>query len=100
MTDVQKTWILLNLLCDSCEFHFEECATTTGHDENVWECLRPVMGTADEGDRTKWSATLPFSLGGLGLGSAVRIREEKLRRVWAESFEIVLNGHPQWLLSP
>ena len=40
-------------------------------DENVWQCLRLVIGTADEADRTKWDTTLPFSLRDLRLGIAV-----------------------------
>ena len=37
-------------------------------DENVSQCLRRVIGTAEEADRTKWDTTLPFSSGGPGLG--------------------------------
>ena len=40
-------------------------------DENVRQCLRREISTADEADRTMWDATLPFSLGDLRLGSAV-----------------------------
>ena len=40
-------------------------------DENVRQCLRREISTADEADRTMRDATLPFSLGDLRLGSAV-----------------------------
>ena len=64
------------------------------HDENVWQCLRRVISTTDEADRTKWGATLPFSLGGLGLGSAVRTREAAHWASWADSLEMIRNRHP------
>ena len=57
------------------------------HDENVWQCLRRVISTTDEE-----GATLPFSLGGLGLGSVVRTREAAHWASWADSLEMVHSG--------
>ena len=101
VTDVQTAWLLL-LFCGVIRANF--CLRTVrpqlaqqfaeAHDENVWQCLRRVISTTDEADRTKWGATLPFSLGGLGLGSAVRIREAAHWASWADSLEMIRNRHP------
>ena len=44
------------------------------HDSNVWRCLRNIFGSERAPDSTKAISQLPFSLGGLGLTSAVRSR--------------------------
>ena len=61
-------------------------------DENVRQCLRRAIGTADEANRTKWDTTLPFSLGSLGLGSAVRTKEAAHWASWACS-DMIHNRH-------
>ena len=92
VTDVQAAWLLLLFCGATCEQLAQQFAEA--HDENVWQCLRRVISTTDEADRTKWGATLPFSLGGLGLGSAVRTREAAHWVSWADSFEMICNRHP------
>ena len=64
-----------------------------GDDENVRQCLRRAVCNADEADRTKWDTTLPFSLGSLGLGSALRTDEAAHRASSADCLDMIHNRH-------
>ena len=64
-----------------------------GDDENVRQCLRRAVCTADEADRTKWDTTLPFSSGRPGLGSVLRTDEAAHRVSSADCLDMIHNRH-------
>ena len=59
---------LLRVIRPDLVRHFAE-----RHDESIWTCLCQILGVHnDESDAVAQTATLPLSMGGLGLRSAVR----------------------------
>ena len=54
------------------------------HDEEVWRCLRTVLGTPSALDEAQVIATLALSAGGLGLTSAQRVKGAAHFASWAD----------------
>ena len=82
--DVQSAWLLL-LHCASARANYQlrvvrpELVNSfaESHDQGLWRCLCAIVGVPAEtcDGLTRATATLPLSLGGLGLRSAARTRE-------------------------
>ena len=94
MVDLQAAWLIL-LFCASSWANFLLRAlpphvthVSLRHDRSLRRCLSELLG-AEVPEGTWDIASLPFSLGGLGLLSAQRIRHG------ANSFERVRNRHPE-----
>ena len=60
----------------------------------MWTCLRQILGTPNAPVGAHTLATLALSAGGLGLGSAVRVRHAAHWASWADSFRMVRTSHP------
>ena len=70
-----------------------ECAR--GHDRDLWQFLENILrNDLDQCDpSTRDSPTLPLSLGGLGLRSAVRTRSAHWS-IWADCLPMIIHQHP------
>ena len=65
-----------------------------GHDRGLWTCVCRLLGTDVENARSRELASVPLSLGGLGLRSATRTREAACWASWADCLFMVRNRHP------
>ena len=65
------------------------------HDESIWTCLCQILGVHnDESDAiAKQTATLPLSMGGLGLRSAVRTSVPAHWASWGDCLGMI-NARP------
>ena len=98
--DPQAAWLLL-FMCASTRANFwlrgvqPEWTSIFAetHDANVWECLRQILN-CHGGGSAQVTASLPFFQGGLGLTSAVRIREGAHWASWADCLKMVRQRHP------
>ena len=61
------------------------------HDDAVWETLQACLGgvASGEADGARKLATLPASLGGLGLASAVRTAPAAYWAAWADALPVL-----------
>ena len=61
------------------------------HDDAVWETLQACLGgiASGEADGAGKLATLPASLGGLGLASAVRTAPAAYWAAWADAIPVI-----------
>ena len=99
--DVQSAWLLL-LYCAAPRANFwlrtvqpELTASfAKRHDQDLWTCLCDILQIDGARSTVVSSASLPLSLGGVGLGSACRIREAANWASWADCLEMVKNRHP------
>ena len=101
--DVQSAWLLL-LHCASARVNYQlrvvrqELVNSfaESHDQGLWRCLCAILGVPAEtcDGLTRATATLPLSLGGLGLRSAARTRESAYWASWADSLSMVQARHP------
>ena len=64
------------------------------HDRLIWDCARCLVDMPDE-DETRVRASLPFSLGGLGLRSATRTATSAFWTSWADSLPMIRARHPE-----
>ena len=98
--DLQAAWLLL-LFCASARANFllralppratQEYATQ--HDDSLRQCLSSLLGI--DLPLNVWDiASLPLSLGGLGLLSARRIRPAANWASWSDCLEMVQKRHP------
>ena len=93
--DLQAVWALL-LHCASARANFmlrvirPELVRgyAEGHDRGIWTCLCKLLGRSCE------LASVPLSLGGLGLRSATRTREAAYWASWADCLFMVRKRHP------
>ena len=60
----------------------------------MWMCLRSILGSERAPDSTRAISQLPFSLGGLGLTSAVRSRVAAHWSSWADCIHMIRQRHP------
>ena len=68
----------------------------TRHDNRCWECLCRILRVSSEVDITSQQiASLPLSVGGLGLHSAVFVRHAAYWSSWADCVHMVNKRHPQ-----
>ena len=101
VNDPQSAYLLL-LMCGSTRANFwlralrpeDTESFARRHDENVWTCLHQILGTPNAPVGAHTLATLAFSVGGLGLGSAVRVRHAAHWASWADSLRMVRARHP------
>ena len=54
------------------------------HDDNVWDCFSRLTEFSHESPEARLTSSVPLGKGGLGLLSAVRIREVAHGASWAE----------------
>ena len=64
------------------------------HDDNVWTCMRTILGTPAAPDLARVISTLSLSAGGLGLASAQRSRGGARWASWADCIRMVKERHP------
>ena len=89
--DLQSAWALL-LHCASARANYflrvvrpelvSEVAE--GHDEGLWRCLCRMLWTDFGNEHSHEVASMPLSLGGLGLRSATRTRQAAYGASWAD----------------
>ena len=102
MQDVQAAWLLL-LFCASARANYwlrtvqPEFTEDFGrmHDENVFRCLSRMLQIESLPEDVRAATSLPLTLGGLGVGSAMRIRDAAHWGSWADCLEMVQARHPQ-----
>ena len=101
--DVQATWLPL-LSCASTRTNFFFLRTVAPeftlkfaerHEKQVFKCLSKVLQTETLHPRNHEAATMPLTLGVVGLGDAQRTRDAALWRSWADSLEMIRAGHPE-----
>ena len=98
--DVQSTWALL-LHCAGGRANFMLRAVrpemvrgfAEGHNAGWWTCLCNILNIVVDGDRQD-VATMPLSLGGLGLRDVVRTSPPASRASWADCIAMVRARHP------
>ena len=99
--DVQAAWLLL-LYCAVPRANFwlrtvqpeMTVSYAERHDQDLWACLSDVLQVDVPCSEVVSSASLPLSLGGVGLGSAQRIRQAANWASWADCLEMVQARHP------
>ena len=64
------------------------------HDEDVWSCMRTILGSPTAPPLARVISTLPLSAGGLGLTSAQRSRGGAHWASWADCIRMVKERHP------
>ena len=68
----------------------------TNHDRNVWNCLGEILQVGQETFQSAiLSASLPLTLGGLGVALSSRIRDAAHWGSWADCLEMVRARHHQ-----
>ena len=101
MDDTQACWLLL-LMCAATRANFwlravrpeQSESFAERHDTNVWMCLRSILGSERAPDSNKGISQLPFSVGGLGLTSAMRSRVAAHWSSWADCIHMIRQRHP------
>ena len=100
--DVQSAWLLL-LHCASARANYQlrsvppdataDFATT--HDAGLWRCLCSILQLDPaQPDSIRETATVPLSLGGLGLRSASRTLVPAFWSSWADCLGMIHKRHP------
>ena len=98
--DVQSAWVLL-LHCKIVQLRVvgPELVNSFAeiHDQRLWRCLCAIVGVPSEtcDGLTRATATLPLSLGGLGLRSCARTQESAYWASWADPLSMVQARHPR-----
>ena len=64
------------------------------HDEEVWRCLRTILGTLSAPEEAQVIATLALSAGGLGLTSAQRVKGAAHFASWADCLRMMRDRRP------
>ena len=103
LPDVQSAWAIL-LHCANARANYSlrvvrpELAMefARAHDAGLWRCLCAILGMAPDvcDALTKETATLPLSMGGVGLRSAVRTSVPAFWASWADSISMIQERHP------
>ena len=102
VADLQAAWVLL-FFCGATRANFwlrnvqpaETLWYAQQHDDNVWECFSQLTGFSHELPGARLVSSVPLGKGGLGLLSAVRIREAAHWASWADSLPMVHQRHPE-----
>ena len=99
--DPQAAWLLLLMCAATRANYWLRCvrpdlteAFAHRHDASVWECLRQILKITPFHDMARVTASLPFSVGGLGLPAASRSREGAHWASWANCLPMVHQRHP------
>ena len=67
-----------------------------GHSDGLWSCLRNILGaTLDTNPTVRDIATMPLSLGGMGLRNAARMSPAAFWASWADCLSMVRERHPE-----
>ena len=100
--DVQSAWLIL-LHCASARANYyiralhpvATSAFAAAHDAGLWQCLCSFLQLDPvQVDVVRETATVPLSLGGLGLRSAQRTRIPAFWASWAYSLAMIRQRHP------
>ena len=101
--DVQAAWLLLVHCAAARATYALRCFDPEAvegfarrHDQDMMECLSSILHTnfAEWSDEARDIATLPMSLGGLGVRSAVRTSGPAHWASWADCLAMVQERHP------
>ena len=101
LPDLQCAWLLLAMCASPRANHalrtvppLDIAGYAQAHDDAVWETLQACLGgvASGEADGARKLATLPASLGGLGLASAVRTAPAAYWAAWADALPVI--GEP------
>ena len=100
--DVQVGWLLL-VFCAATRAnywlrtvppeHTSEYAEQ--HDQSVLRCLSSILQMDGLPPQTHEAASMPLTMGGLGVGGCSRIRHAAHWGSWADCLEMVKDRHPQ-----
>ena len=102
MEDVQASWLLL-VHCAAALANYmtrvlEPASSLEFCERNdlaLWHCLCNIMQISpSQAQDIRQTATMPMILGGLGLRSAVRVREAASWSSWADCLPMVHQRHP------
>ena len=98
--DVQCAWaLLLHSAAARANYQLRvvrpelTSAFAQGHDDGIWSCLCQILHIDPAAVHTRQLATLPLSLGGLGLRSAIRTKQSAYWASWADSLGMLHNRH-------
>ena len=100
--NLQSSWLLL-VHCASARANYllrTVCPDSVrgfaeAHDRGLWECVCTLLNIPIHQDQsTRDTATLPLSLGGLGLRSAVRTSPSAFWASWADCLPMISARHP------
>ena len=98
LPDLQCAWLLLAMCASPRANHalrtvppLDIAGYAQAHDDAVWETLQACLGgvASGEADGARKLATLPASLGGLGLASAVRTAAAAYWAAWADALPVL-----------
>ena len=98
LPDLQCAWLLLAMCASPRANHalrtvppLDIAGYAQAHDDAVWETLQACLGgvASGEADGARKLATLPASLGGLGLSSAVRTAPAAYWAAWADALPVL-----------
>ena len=101
--DVQSAWALL-LRCAVSRANYLQRVVRPDlvrsfaerHNRGLWQCLARIPGRSSEWDiTTQEVASLPLSLGGLGLRNAVRTSPSAYWASWSDSLPMIKARHPE-----
>ena len=98
--DLQCAWLLL-LFCASTRANYMlrmvhpelSHGFATRHDSRVWSTLTRLLGV-EGSECARQRASLPFSIGGLGLRSVVRTSTAAYWSSWADTLSMIRARHP------
>ena len=98
--DLQSAWALL-FHCASALSNYllrvvrpeSGGAFTEGHDAGLWACLCRLVNVNTDTAEAKVIASIPLSLGGLGLRSATRTRHSAFWASWVGSLSMIKERH-------
>ena len=100
--DVQSAWSLL-LHCAGARANYLLRVVrpdlvhrfAAGHNQGLWNCLNRILSIDFQVDATvQDTATLPLSMGGLGLRSAMRTCKPSFWASWADCLAMIRARHP------
>ena len=98
LPDLQCAWLLLAMCASPRANHalrtvppLDIAGYAQAHDDAAWETLQACLGgvASGEADGARKLATLPASLGGLGLASAVRTAPAAYWAAWADALPVL-----------
>ena len=102
--DLQSAWLLLlHCACPRANYMLRVLSPdkvsrfAQMHDERLWHCLCEMLEILPDqcSQMVKDSSTLPLSLGGLGLRSAVRTSTPSYWASWADCLPMIQQRHPE-----